>query len=199
MLDSLGAIKAKPMSKKDKISSEDKALFREAVSGTVPLEQHRVVPHRDPPPARPLKREADEQQVRDDMLSGDIDPSELETGEELFYCRPGLQHSVLKKLRRGQYSVEAELDLHGLRVEEARQVLTTFLHNALDRGLKTVRIIHGKGHGSLHKQPVLKGKVNHWLRQRNEVLAFCSARPVDGGTGAIYVLLQRSRTVHRSG
>ncbi len=179
------------MSKKDKISPDDKKLFREAVADAVPLTHGRVTPHRDPPPPRPLKREQDEQQVLDDMLSGDIDPAELETGEELLYSRPGLQHSVLKKLRRGQYAVEAELDLHGLRVDEARQTLTAFLHHALDKHLKTVRIIHGKGHGSLHKQPVLKGKVNHWLRQRIEVLAFCSARPVDGGTGAIYVLLRR--------
>ncbi len=181
------------MSKKNNISNDDKDLFRQAVADAVPLPQHRVTPHRDPPPARPLKREEDELQVLDDMLSGDIDPAELETGEELFYCRGGLQHSVLKKLRRGHYAIEAELDLHGLRVVEARQVLTTFLHSALAQRLKTVRIIHGKGNGSLHKQPVLKGKVNHWLRQRNEVLAFCSARPADGGTGAVYVLLGKQR------
>jgi len=182
------------MSKRDKISDEDKNLFREAVSGTVPLEQQRIPPHHAPIPARPRQREEDEARVLDDMLSGDLDPAELETGEELFYCRTGLQHGVLKKLRRGHYAVEAELDLHGLRVEEARQALTPFLHDALTRRLKTVRIIHGKGHGSLHKLPVLKGKVNHWLRQREEVLAFCSARPVDGGTGAIYVLLRRARS-----
>ncbi len=179
------------MSKKDNISSEDKDLFRKAVADAMPLEQHHIAPHRNPPPARPLKREEDEGQVMDDMLSGEVDPAELETGEELFYCRGGLQHSVLKKLRRGHYAVEAELDLHGLRVVEARQALTTFLYNALARRLKTVRIIHGKGHGSLHKQPVLKGKLDHWLRQRIEVLAFCSARPTDGGTGAVYVLLRR--------
>ena len=166
-------------------------LFREAVADASPLAQQRVPPHRDPPPPKPIKREQDEKQVLDDMLGGDIDPADLETGEELLYCRSGLQHSVLKKLRRGHYAIEAELDLHGMRVEEARQALTAFLHHALAQRLKTVRIIHGKGHGSLHKQPVLKGKVNHWLRQRIEILAFCSARPVDGGTGAVYVLLRR--------
>jgi DNA-nicking Smr family endonuclease len=127
------------------------------------------------------------------MLSDALDPAELETGEELLYCRPGMQHNVMRKLRRGQYSVEAELDLHGMRVAEARQVLSDFLRHSLDSGIKTIRIIHGKGNGSLNKQPVLKGKVNHWLRQRVEVLAFCSARPVDGGTGAIYVLLKNTR------
>jgi DNA-nicking Smr family endonuclease len=127
------------------------------------------------------------------MLSDALDAAELETGEELLYCRTGLQHSVLRKLRRGHYSVGAELDLHGMRVEEARQALGAFLQHALAGDTRVVRIIHGKGNGSLNKQPVLKGKVNHWLRQRNDVLAFCSARPVDGGTGAIYVLLRRTR------
>jgi DNA-nicking Smr family endonuclease len=182
------------MSKSGKISAEEQALFREAVADAVPLKHERVVlqPGHRPPP-KPLQRLRDEAQVIDDMLSDNIDPSELETGEELSFCRPGLQHSVLKKLRRGQYSVGAELDLHGMRVAEARQALSLFLHHALANNIKVVRIIHGKGNGSLNKQPVLKGKVNHWLQQRIEVLAFCSARPVDGGTGAIYVLLRRGR------
>jgi len=181
------------MSKHGKLSDEDKALFRQAVADTVPLSQQRIPPHRKPPPARPRKREEDEARVLDDMLSDAIDPSELETGEELLYCRSGLQHNVMRKLRRGHYSVEAELDLHGMRVAEARQALSGFLQRALAEGIRTVRIIHGKGNGSFNKQPVLKGKVNHWLRQRIEVLAFCSARPVDGGTGAIYVLLRKAR------
>jgi DNA-nicking Smr family endonuclease len=181
------------MSKHGKLSDKDRALFREAVADAVPLEQQHIVPHRTPAPPYPKKRTEDEQQVLDDMMSDTIDPAELETGEELLYCRPGLQHGVFRKLRRGQYAVEAELDLHGMRVVEARQALTAFLQNALACRVKTVRIVHGKGNGSFNKQPVLKGKVNHWLRQRIEVLAFCSARPIDGGTGAIYVLLRRSR------
>lgn len=174
-------------------SEEEKALFRNAVADARPLQQQRVLLRNAPPAPYPKKREEDEARVLDDMLSDYIDPSELETGEELFYCRSGLQHNVLRKLRRGHYAVEAELDLHGMRVAEARQALSAFLHNALTCGIKTVRIIHGKGNGSLNKQPVLKGKVNNWLRQRIEVLAFCSARPVDGGTGAIYVLLRRAK------
>ncbi len=181
------------MSKHGEPSDDEKALFRAAVAGAQPLSQQRIAPHRNPPSPRPRQREEDESRVLDDMLSDYIDPAELETGEELLYCRPGLQHSVLRKLRRGHYAVEAELDLHGLHVAEARQALTTFLQHALSLRIKTVRIIHGKGNGSFNKQPVLKGKVNNWLRQRIEVLAFCSARPVDGGTGAIYVLLRRPR------
>lgn len=181
------------MSKHRKLSDEDRALFRQAVADAVPLKQQRIPPHRTRQPARPLKREEDEARVLEDMLSDAVDPAELETGEELLYCRPGLQHTVLRKLRRGHYSVEAELDLHGMRVAEARQALGGFLQQALATGIRTVRIIHGKGNGSFNKQPILKGKVNHWLRQRIEVLAFCSARPVDGGTGAIYVLLKNTR------
>jgi DNA-nicking Smr family endonuclease len=179
------------MSKHGKLTDQDKALFRAAVADAVPLKQQRILPHRHPAPPYPRQRYEDERQVLDDMLSDTLDPTELETGEELLYCRPGMQHNVLRKLRRGHYAVEAELDLHGMRVAEARQALTAFLQQALSGRLKTVRIIHGKGNGSFNKQPVLKGKVNHWLRQRIEVLAFCSARPVDGGTGAIYVLLRR--------
>lgn len=181
------------MGRDGKLSDEEKALFRAAVTDVVPLPQRNIAPYRNQVPPYPKKRLEDEEQVLNDMLSDALDPTELETGEELLYCRPGLQHSVLRKLRRGHYAVGAELDLHGMRVSEARQALGRFLQHALNQGIKTVRIIHGKGNGSLNKQPVLKGKVNHWLRQRIEVLAFCSARPVDGGTGAIYVLLKRKR------
>jgi len=181
------------MSKHGKLSTEEKSLFRAAVADAVPLRQKKTPPHHSPPPPVPRQRQLDEQQVLEDMLSDNLDPADLETGEELLYCRPGLQHSVLRKLRRGHYSVGAELDLHGMRVAEARQALSYFLQQALISDTRVVRIVHGKGNGSLNKQPVLKGKVNHWLRQRIEVLAFCSARPVDGGTGAIYVLLRRAR------
>jgi DNA-nicking Smr family endonuclease len=179
------------VAKKHDITEEDLALFRATVDGVTPLPQKRVPPHFSPPPPRPLPREADEQQVLEDMFSDSLDPAEMETGEELLFTRNGLQHNVLRKLRRGQFSIAAELDLHGMRVEEARQALSQFLLHCRHSHKQCVRIIHGKGNGSRRQQPVLKGKVNHWLRQREEVLAFCSARQVDGGTGAIYLLLKR--------
>ncbi len=178
------------MAKKQHISSEEQALFRASVSDVRPLKQQRVLHAPPSPPPRPLQQEADEQQALLDMFSDTFDPAELETGEELLFSRNGLQHNVLRKLRRGQYSVAAELDLHGLRVEEARQELSHFLYHCRLEGKRCLRIIHGKGNGSYQQQPILKGKVNYWLRQREEVLAFCSARPVDGGTGAIYVLVK---------
>jgi len=142
--------------------------------------------------AVPQQRLLDDAAVVQEMFSDGLDPADLETGDELLFVRGGLQHNVLRKLRRGQYSIGAELDLHGFTAADARQALALFLHACRERRVRCVRIIHGKGNGSLHRLPVLKGKVNHWLQQRDEVLAFCSARPMDGGTGAVYVLLKTS-------
>ena len=181
------------MSRHDSDNDDDETrLFREAVRGVRPLRDDRVSPWKQPPPPRPRQRERDEARVLKDMLR-DPDPAELETGEELFYARTGLQTNVIRRLRRGQMPVEAELDLHGKTSDEARVLLAGFLPACRDRGLRVVRVIHGKGLGSHNRLPVLKGKVNYWLQQRDEVLAFCSARPVDGGTGAVYVLLKKMR------
>jgi DNA-nicking Smr family endonuclease len=174
------------------LSDDDSDLFRSAVADVRPLASDRLPVTPPPPPPLPQKRLEDERQVLQDMLSDPEYPELLETGEELFFARSGLQHSVLRKLRRGQYAVAAELDLHGLTAAAAREQLTAFLIACRQRDLRCVRIIHGKGNGSVQRRPVLKGKVNHWLQQRDEVLAFCSARPVDGGTGAVYVLLKRA-------
>lgn len=179
--------------KDDDISPEDKALFRQTVGPVRRVRHGQASPNKRRPPPIPHKTRDDEQQVLRDMLSDDYDPAELETGEELVFARPGLQHSVLRKLRRGQYSVGAELDLHGMTVTEARPALAQFLLDCRQRHVRCVRIVHGKGHGSHQKRPVLKVKVNSWLRQRDEVLAFCSARIADGGTGAVYVLLRAPR------
>ncbi len=178
------------MARKPPITDEERELFREAVGPVVPVASDRA--HQPPPgpPPIPRQRLADEARLRDDMLSDEYLP-ELETGDELWFARPGLQHSLLRKLRRGQYSVAAELDLHGMTVVEARQAIVQFLQRVRRRERRCVRIIHGKGNRSQNREPVLKHMVNRWLRQRDEVLAFSSARPVDGGTGAVYVLLKR--------
>ena len=139
----------------------------------------------------PEQSRRDAQEVIDNLLSDEYEPADIETGEELLFARPGLQHSVLRKLRRGQYALEAELDLHGCTVPQAREKLLRFIHHARDFNKRCVRVIHGKGKSSDGKLPVLKGKVNIWLRQRDEVLAFCTATRRDGGGGALYVLLKR--------
>jgi DNA-nicking Smr family endonuclease len=177
--------------KKPPVTPEERTLFREAVGPVRPILHDRVHLRPRRPPPHPRFSQADDRACLQDSLSDGFHPWELETGDELLFARPGLQHRLLAKLRRGQFSVGAELDLHGLVVSEARQAVAGFLQQCRDRGVRCVRIIHGKGLGSRHKAPVLKHKVNHWLRQRDEVLAFCTARPVDGGAGAIYVLLKR--------
>lgn len=180
------------MANKPPISEEEQRLFQEAVSGARPLVSDTVEPHPSSPPPVPQQRLRDEAAVMQDIFSDEVAVEDMETGEELLHWRPGLQHQVLRKLRRGHYSIGAELDLHGYTVAEARQALGAFLEHCLRENIRCVRIIHGKGNGSLNRLPVLKGKVNHWLRQRDEVLAFASARPADGGTGALYVLLKRN-------
>lgn len=169
----------------------DTASFREAVRGVRPLPQDRQPPYQHRPRPVPMQRLRDDQAVMASLLSDEYEPAEVETGEELLYVRPGLQKLVVRKLRRGAYAIEAELDLHGQTVPQARASVDAFLHAAQAAGKRCVRIIHGKGKSAEGKLPVLKGKVNAWLRQKDAVLAFCSARPQHGGTGAVYVLLKK--------
>ena len=115
----------------------------------------------------------------------------IETPVFLDFVRPGVQRRVYRDLQRGVIEPQATLDLHGMRVIDARQVFSQFLSQSLKAGRRCVRIIHGKGRGSGNSQPVLKQKTNQWLQQRPEVLAFCTAPRWDGGTGAAYVLLSR--------
>jgi len=174
------------------MSSQDRDddLFRKAAHGTRPLEQDRHGPPRKCRKPVPKSRQRDDREVVASLLSDDFQP-DLETGEELLFVRGGLQQRVLRKFRRGQFAIEAELDLHGLIVPEAREALSRFLRDCTLGGKRCVRVIHGKGLGAAGKLPVLKIKVNGWLRQKDCVLAFSSARPQDGGTGAVYVLLKK--------
>lgn len=165
--------------------------FAEAMKDVNPIEQpNRIQRTKNRPSTRPKQSQLDNEQILVDMLQEPDDLSSIETGDELFFARDGLQHKVIKRLKRGELSIQAELDLHRLTKLEARQEVVQFLDYCRQNNFKQIRIVHGKGHGSVGKIPVLKTLVNHWLQQRDEVLAFCSARPCDGGTGAIYVLLK---------
>lgn len=170
---------------------DESKLFREHIGKIRRVRQDRAVPRRKAPKPIPEQTLRDQRAVMESLLSDEYEPAEVETGEELLYTRPGLQHSVIRKLRRGFYAIEAELDLHGRTVPQAREELAAFLRRCRGEGLRCVRVVHGKGKSSEGKLPVLKGKVNGWLRQKDEVLAFCSAQQRDGGTGAVYVLLKR--------
>lgn len=172
-------------------SDDDLLLFRKHIGSVRRVRQTTIEPERKQLHPVPRKTIEDEQQVLRDMLSDVFPSDEIETGEELLFARPGVQHRVLRKLRRGQFSIRAELDLHGMTVPMARQALSTFLQRCRGDNQCCVRIIHGKGHRSNHRGPVLKTAVQGWLPQRDEVLAFCSAVPAHGGTGAVYVLLKR--------
>jgi DNA-nicking Smr family endonuclease len=166
--------------------------WREWLDGVTPLPAPNRAAH-PPPRARPVPRQRlrDERAALRDSLSDHL-PWDvgLETGEELAFLRPGLGAPTLRKLRRGHWKMQAELDLHGLTAPEARARLAQFLEHCLRSGLRCVRVIHGKGLRSPNREPVLKRKVAGWLMQRDAVLAFCQARPADGGGGAVVVLLK---------
>lgn len=177
--------------------SEDAALFREAVRDVTPLgcraetETPADPSSRRPRRPRPAARfaRADRLAVLEESLREEVFDPALASGEELVFHRPGIQAGVLRKLRRGDYRVQGEIDLHGLNVAEAKQALREFLAQALVRQWRCIRIIHGKGLRSGHRGPVLKIMVGTMLRKVGPVLAYVSARQVDGGTGAVYVLL----------
>ncbi len=167
-------------------------LFRDSVGQVKPLNAPpRVIP--DAPKPQPIARQriADDAAVLQESLSDEFSiDTLLETDESLSFARPGIGPDVMKKLRGGGWVTQDQLDLHGLRVDQAREAVAAFVRDATKRGVRCVRIIHGKGLGSLDKKPVLKNKVRNWLVQKEEVIAFCQARAADGGSGALMVLLR---------
>lgn len=166
---------------------DDATLFRAAVSGVRKLTStHQRPTAHTPLSTRPRPITHDEHS----MLSELPLPDGSEAGDSLSYRADGVQDAVVRKLRRGQYRIGTELDLHGLNREQAGLAVVQFLARCQDRRVRCVRIIHGKGSSSPNSTPVLKSYLASWLRHRNDVLAYCSARPADGGTGAVYVLLR---------
>jgi DNA-nicking Smr family endonuclease len=170
----------------------DQNLFVRAAGAVQPIRAHRRV-HlaADPPPPIPVQQQLDEQRVMRESISDEFDATTLlDIDDALSFRRPGIGTDVTRKLRKGGWSIQGELDLHGLRREEAREALSSFMREAQKRGWRCVRVVHGKGLGSPGKTPVLKGKVQSWLIQKNEVLAFVQARGDEGGAGALVVLLR---------
>ncbi len=175
---------------KPKPDEDEAALFREAVRGVKPLTPaQRVAAAAPKPRARARFSRADRQAVLEEILHGSPDEPELDAADPSLFARPGVSASTLRKLRRGQFRVQAELDLHGLTQAQAKLQLHEFLLAAQHSGARCLRIVHGKGLRSGPKGPVLRELVNRMLRRCAPVLAFTSARQVDGGTGAVYVLL----------
>lgn len=167
-------------------------LFEIAVGPVQRLPAHgRAQPPRPYPEPLPLQRERDEAAVMREALSDEFDVETLlHTDDQLSYRRPGLGPEVVRKLREGRWAIQREIDLHGLRTDEAREALGRFVRASHQQGLRCVRVVHGKGLGSPGRAPVLKGRVLRWLVQKKEVMAFVQARPADGGAGALVVLLR---------
>jgi len=174
---------------------DDFAAFLQEVKDVAPIKaKTRIVPQVKRPPPLPVQTAKDERAALADSLSDALaEDIAFEIGAELSYRRDGIPRDALRKLRRGVWSLQDHLDLHGLTVDEARALLAAFLSGAVKRGLRCVRVVHGKGYRSTNGDPVLKRKVAGWLMQRDEVLAYVQARPEDGGGGAVMVLLRGKR------
>jgi DNA-nicking Smr family endonuclease len=168
---------------------DDSSEFRRAMADVRRLPQRPRVTARPKPHPVARHARAERADVLRESLIVPADPAALDTGEHMSFRRAAVREETLRKLKRGQFSVEAEIDLHGLGRHAAHEALRQFLNDCVVRGLRCVRVIHGKGLRSGPGGPVLKHVVNHWLRKIENVAAFASARPVDGGTGAVYVLL----------
>ena len=169
----------------------EKTLFQRAVGPVKPLASRpRVELNSTPAPPKAFQQKRDDDRVLRESLSDDFDVSTLlDTDDELSYRRSGIGTDVTQRLRKGHWSLQGQIDLHGLRSDEAREALGQFIRDAYKRGWRCVRVVHGKGLGSPGKTPVLKSKVQRWLVQKNEVLAFVQAKASEGGAGALVVLL----------
>jgi DNA-nicking Smr family endonuclease len=172
------------------VSAEDLRLFEEAVGPVRRIADGGSAPARPRPPPEPVQSRLDEARVPDELTRTVIDPAEIEVGEELSYLREGLSPRLLRRLKRGQFSIADEIDLHQMSTEVARAAVKMFLDECRREGKLCVKIIHGKGLRSRAQGPVLKRLVDGLLRRRGDVLAFASAPPAEGGTGAVVVLMR---------
>lgn len=197
------AVLARERAERERLEHEarERRLFELAVGPVRPLRDPGRVA--SPPPSaqpQPLQRRRDEAAVMREALSDAFDVETLlHTDDRLSFLRPGLGPDVLVRLRAGRWSIQRQIDLHGLRTDEARDALGRFLRECHQQGLRCVRVVHGKGLGSPGRTPVLKDRVPRWLLQKSEVLAFAQARPADGGAGALIVLLRQAQGLLRDG
>jgi len=175
----------------EKRAEAERNLFARAVGKVAPIAQQDRVwtpPPRSSP--RPLQQDLDDEAVMHESMSDEFDITTLlDADDQLSFRHPGIGTDVTRKLRKGEWSIQGQIDLHGLRSDEARTAMGQFIRDAKRMGWRCVRVVHGKGLGSPGKEPVLKSKVQRWLVQKNEVLAFVQAKPSDGGGGALVVLL----------
>lgn len=180
-------------------NDKDNKLFRELMKEVKPLKKdNKATINRAKPEAKPINLIQDQIDVVHDMLSDHYQDDPILLTGALEYYQSGIQKKTFKKLKQGKFTVEDIVDLHGLTIDKARDLINNFINHALQQQLKCVQIIHGKGYKSHEKGPVLKPLVNSWLRQKNDVLAFCSTLQREGGTGAVYVLLKTIKKLKNS-
>ena len=176
---------------KSVVDDEDLRLFAQAVGPVRPIAGNDAVNSRKQSLPEPRQSQLDEARVTDELMHSAIDPAEIEVGEELSYLKPGLSPRLLRRLKRGHFSIADEIDLHQMTAAVARTAIKQFLDEHKRHGQLCLKIIHGKGLRSRADGPILKRLVDGMLRQRADVLAFASAKPAEGGTGAVIVLLRQ--------
>ncbi|MCW8854624.1 MAG: Smr/MutS family endonuclease [Gammaproteobacteria bacterium] len=168
---------------------DDFDLFKQAMAGVTPIEHDKTPVHKE---ARPItRRTVIQDDSIDDTLSDDFVP---DCGDYLEFIRPGVQKSLIKQIRNGKLPIEHHIDLHGQTRDQARKKLLAFIKSAQQNHYKLVCVVHGKGYNSEDGRPVLKALVNKWLQNIEGILAFTTAQPKDGGTGAVYVLIKRIKS-----
>ena len=175
---------------------EQANLFQNTILDVTPLPPvNRAIHMLEKPKPIAFQRAMDDKAVLRESISDEMDVERfLDTDDKLSYRRNGISAEALKKLRKGNWVIQAQIDLHGFRTDEAREAVGEFVRSCVKHDVRCVRIIHGKGLGSIGKEPVLKEKVKRWLVQKDEVLAFCQAPPRDGGAGALLVILKTKKT-----
>jgi len=185
------AVAAAEKAKRERVAAQEANLFRNSVGDVKPMPQKEQLQRPPAAPLTPRQQEVEDQAVLRESLSDLFEVDALmEEDPALSYTRSGVGNDVVRKLRKAHWPVQAELDLHGLRRDDARDQIGEFLRQAAQRNYRCVRVIHGKGLGSKGQEPVLKSMVHSWLVQKDNVIAFCAARPSDGGDGALVVLLK---------
>jgi len=185
-------MKSRPKKSPGSISAEDLLLFEQSVGPVRRLHGHAPAPARPRPAPEPVQSRLDEARVPGELISSAIDPAQIEIGEELSYLKSGLSPRLLRRLKRGHFSIADEIDLHQMTADVARAAVKMFLDESQREHRLCVKIIHGKGLRSRAQGPVLKRLVDGLLRRRGDVLAFASAAPAEGGTGAVIVLMRQS-------
>ncbi len=181
------------MSRQGSSTSDKKTRFSDLLLDVKPLHSdhsNRIEDSTPKPSPLPQETVKDHDRVLQESLNTNLELEDMQPGDSLSFRSSRIRKNTFRKLKKGQFSIGAELDLHGMTTIEATLALTDFIKASREKNIRCVQIIHGKGHGSSNQGPKLKPLVNQWLQKREEILAFCSARPVDGGTGAVYVLLK---------